>query len=182
MPPIIGLERPRIAPLVLVVMGVSGSGKTTIAAMLAGRLHWTFEEGDNLHPPENIEKMHSGIPLTDEDRMPWLRAIAAWIDHWRERREHGIITCSALKRDYRRLIIGDRPDVRLVYLKGSKSLIARRLAARHGHFMPSSLLRSQFETLEEPDPDENPMVVSIGAPAREIVDHIQERLETEQPL
>src|SRR5882724_254012 len=94
-------ERSRIPPQILVVMGVSGSGKTTVAAMLAGRLHWAFEEGDSLHPPENVAKMHSGIPLDDADRLPWLRAIAEWIDHWRERREHGVITCSALKRRYR---------------------------------------------------------------------------------
>src|SRR5260370_13737034 len=95
----------RIPPQILVVMGVSGSGKTTVAAMLAGRLHWAFEEGDNLHPPANVEKMHGGIPLTDEDRMPWLRAIAEWIDHWRERREDRGITCSALTPDYRRPIL-----------------------------------------------------------------------------
>jgi gluconokinase len=160
-------------------MGVSGSGKTTVAAMLAGRLHWAFEEGDSLHPPENVAKMHSGIPLTDEDRLPWLRVVAAWIDHWRERREHGIITCSALKRAYRRIIIGDRSDVRLVYLKGDQSLIAKRLAARHGHFMPPSLLQSQFDALEEPGPDENPIVVPIGASPREIVDMIQARLIAE---
>jgi gluconokinase len=154
-------------------MGVSGSGKTTVAAMLAGRLHWTFEEGDNLHPQANVEKMHSGIPLTDEDRKPWLRAIAAWIDHTREQHEHGVITCSALKREYRRIIIGDRSDVRLVYLKGERSLIAKRLAARHGHFMPPSLLQSQFDTLEEPGPDETAIVVPIGASPREIVDRIQ---------
>jgi gluconokinase len=168
-----------IPPLVLVVMGVSGSGKTTVAAMLAGRLHWAFEEGDSLHPPENVAKMRRGIPLTDEDRLPWLRAVAAWIDHWRERREHGVITCSALKRAYRRIIIGDRSDVRLVYLKGDQSLIAQRLAARHGHFMPPSLLQSQFDALEEPGPDENPIVVPIGPSPREIVDLIVAALVAE---
>jgi carbohydrate kinase (thermoresistant glucokinase family) len=164
---------PKIPPQVLVVMGVSGSGKTTVAAMLAGRLHWTFEEGDNLHPASNVEKMHNGIPLTDEDRKPWLAAIADWIDHWRERQEHGVITCSALKRDYRRIIIGDRSDVRLVYLKGDKAVIAKRLAARHGHFMPASLLQSQFDTLEEPTPEERAIEVEIGASPRELVDRIE---------
>ncbi len=170
---------PDIPPQVLVVMGVSGSGKTTVAAMLAGRLHWTFEEGDNLHPASNVEKMHSGIPLTDEDRKPWLRAIAEWIDHWRERHEHGVITCSALKREYRRIIIGDRSDVRLVYLKGDKVVIAKRLAARQGHFMPTSLLQSQFDTLEQPAPEENPIVVEVGPSPREIVDQIQSVLVEE---
>ena len=163
---------PDIPPQVLVVMGVSGSGKTTVAAMLAGRLHWTFEEGDNLHPASNVEKMHNGIPLTDEDRKPWLRAIAEWIDHWRERHEHGVITCSALKREYRRTIIGDRSDVRLVYLKGSEPLIARRMATRHGHFMPPALLHSQFEALEEPGPAEHPAVISIEPRPREVVEQI----------
>jgi gluconokinase len=170
---------PDIPPQVLVVMGVSGSGKTTVAAMLAGRLHWTFEEGDNLHPASNVEKMHNGIPLTDEDRKPWLRAIAEWIDHWRERHEHGVITCSALKREYRRTIIGDRSDVRLVYLKGDKDLIAKRLAARHGHFMPSSLLQSQFDTLEEPAPEERAIEVPIGSSPRDLVDQIQSILVAE---
>jgi carbohydrate kinase (thermoresistant glucokinase family) len=170
---------PDIPPQVLVVMGVSGSGKTTVAAMLAGRLHWTFEEGDNLHPASNVEKMHNGIPLTDEDRKPWLEAIAEWIDHWRERHEHGVITCSALKRDYRRVIIGDRSDVRLVYLKGDKAVIAKRLAARQGHFMPSSLLQSQFDTLEEPEPEERAIEVAIGASPRELVDQIQSILVAE---
>jgi gluconokinase len=170
---------PDIPPQVLVVMGVSGSGKTTVAAMLAGRLHWTFEEGDNLHPASNVEKMHNGIPLTDEDRKPWLNAIAEWIDHWRERHEHGVITCSALKREYRRIIIGDRSDVRLVYLKGDKDLIAKRLAARHGHFMPSSLLQSQFDTLEEPSSDERAIEVAIGSSPRDLVDQIQSVLVAE---
>jgi carbohydrate kinase (thermoresistant glucokinase family) len=172
-------EPVRIPPQILVVMGVSGSGKTTVAAMLAGRLHWAFEEGDSLHPPENVAKMRSGIPLNDADRLPWLHAIGEWIDHWRERREHGVITCSALKRRYRDIIIGERRDVRLVYLKGSYSLIAERLTSRHGHFMPPTLLKSQFEALEEPGPDESPIVVSVGPSPREIVDHIQALLSRE---
>ena len=137
-------------PSVVVVMGVSGSGKSTIAAMLAHRLHWIYEDGDWFHPRSNIEKMHTGIPLTDEDRWPWLNAIAAWIDATRKAGSHGVIACSALKRAYRDILIGDRPDVRLVYLKGDRDLIARRLATRDGHFMPPSLLESQFATLEEP--------------------------------
>jgi gluconokinase len=132
---------------VVVIMGVSGSGKTTIAALLAGRLQWEFEDGDWLHPAANVDKMHSGVALTDEDRRPWLQAIAAWIDQTRRAGRHGVVACSALKRRYRDVLIGARPDVRLVYLKGDEALIARRIAARHGHFMPAALLHSQFEAL-----------------------------------
>jgi gluconokinase len=157
---------------VVVVMGVSGSGKTTIAALLAGRLQWEFEDGDWFHPAANVDKMHSGLPLTDEDRGPWLRAIAAWIDETRSKGGHGVVACSALKRRYRDVLIGERRDVRLVYLKGAEAVIARRIAARHGHFMPAALLHSQFEALEEPGPDENPIVVSIDARPIDIVARI----------
>jgi gluconokinase len=163
-------------PSVLVVMGVSGSGKSTIAAMLAHRLNWIFEEGDWFHPPSNIEKMHRGEPLTDEDRWPWLEGIAAWIDATRRAGNHGTVACSALKRAYRDILVGKRPDVRIVYLKGERDLIARRLSARNGHFMPPALLDSQFATLEEPQPDEHPIVVSIGAHPREVVEQIIKKL------
>lgn len=153
-------------------MGVSGSGKTTIAAMLAGRLHWRFEEGDNLHSPANIEKMSRGIPLTEDDRGPWLRAIAAVVSGWTADGKPGVIACSALTRAYRQIIMGGNPAVRLVYLKGSRELILRRLAARQGHFMPLSLLDSQFATLEEPTPEEHPIVVSIEGRPEEIVTEI----------
>jgi len=161
---------------VVVVMGVSGSGKTTIAALLAGRLQWEFEDGDWFHPAANVDKMHAGVPLTDEDRAPWLQAIAAWIDETRRAGRHGVVACSALKRRYRDVLIGARPDVRLVYLKGDEALIARRIAARHGHFMPAALLHSQFETLEEPVPDEKPIVVSIDARPGDIVARIAAEL------
>jgi carbohydrate kinase (thermoresistant glucokinase family) len=166
------LEVPDLSPLVLVVMGVSGSGKTTIGAMLAGRLHWQFADADDFHSAANIAKMHAVTPLDDEDRKPWLEAIAAQIDQWRKDGVHGIVTCSALKRHYRAIIIGARSDVRLVYLKGDQSLIARRLVARHGHFMPPSLLTSQFEALEEPAPEEHALTVGIGKPAAAVVDKI----------
>jgi gluconokinase len=117
-------------PEVAVVMGVSGTGKTTIGLRLAKRLGWKFEEGDSLHPPENVAKMKSGHPLDDADREPWLTAVAEVIDGWRSRGERGVITCSALKQTYRRQIIGDRRGVRLVYLEGSRELIAGRLATR----------------------------------------------------
>ena len=163
-------------PMVAVVMGVSGSGKTTVASLLAEMLGWQFQEGDSLHPPENVAKMSAGIPLSDADRLPWLRKIAETIDGWRARGESGVITCSALKRSYRDIIIGDRPEARLVYLKGSPGLIRQRMAARHGHFMPTTLLDSQFSILEEPSPDENAIVVDIGRPPEEIVGEITDRL------
>ena len=137
-------------PNVLVVMGVSGSGKSTIAAMLAQRLHWVYEDADWFHPKSNIEKMHHGEPLNDKDRWPWLHAIAAWIDATRSAGGHGIVACSALKRVYRDILIGGRRDVRLIFLRGERDLIARRIAARADHFMPPTLLDSQLKTLEEP--------------------------------
>ena len=148
---------------ILVVMGVSGSGKTTVAEMLAEALGVELLEGDDFHPLSNVEKMKSGTPLTDEDRWPWLRAIAARIDEWRTAGKAGVVTCSALKRAYRDILIGDRPEVRLVYLKGSHRLIHDRMAARHDHFMPVGLLDSQFAVLQEPGPDERPIVVDIGS-------------------
>jgi ribose 5-phosphate isomerase A len=154
----------RGTPPILVVMGVSGAGKTVVAKELTARLGWAFEEGDSLHPELNVAKMHAGIPLTDEDRRPWLERVAAWIDAQRAKKQPGIITCSALKRSYRQIIIGDRPEVRLVYLRGGWELLTEHLAGRHGHFMPSSLLRSQIDTLEEPDPSEDPLVIDEGVP------------------
>ena len=160
------------APSVLVVMGVSGSGKTTVAALLAGRLRWEFEDADDLHPAANIAKMHAGMPLTDTDRWPWLHAVAGWIDATRAAGRQGVVACSALKRGYRDVIIGDRAGVQLVYLKGDRNLIRARLACRHGHFMPAGLLESQFEALEEPIADEHPIVVSIDRRPREIFDEL----------
>jgi ribose 5-phosphate isomerase A len=168
----------RGCPPVLVIMGVSGAGKTTIAQELAARLGWSFEEGDLLHPEANIAKMHAGMPLTDEDRQPWLENVAAWIDGQRAKKQPGIITCSALKRAYRQIIIGDRPEVRLVYLRGGRDLIAQHLSGRAGHFMPASLLQSQIDTLEEPDPSEDPLTVDATRPAAEVVDEIIRLLGT----
>ena len=148
-------------------MGISGAGKPTVAHELTARLGWSFEEGDALHPAANIAKMHAGIPLTDADRRPWLERVAAWIDAQRARKEPGIITCSALKRSYREIIIGDRPEVRLVYLRGGRNLVAEHLAGRDGHFMLASLLQTQIDTLEEPDPSEEPLTVDAARPAEE---------------
>jgi gluconokinase len=157
---------------VAVIMGVSGSGKTTVGRILAARLSWQFLEGDALHPPENIAKMKAGHPLDDQDRAPWLAAIAARIDDWRRRSGHGVVTCSALKRRYRDIIIGNRADVRLIYLAGSRELIGERLGTRQGHFMPASLLDSQFAALEPPEPEENPITVPVDASAEIIVAQI----------
>lgn len=162
----------RGSPPVLVVMGVSGVGKSTIARELAARLGWTFEEGDTLHPEVNVAKMHAGIPLTDADRAPWLERVAAWIDARRAARQPGIVTCSALKRSYRDIVVGDRPEVRLVYLRGGRDLIAERLSGRSGHFMPPGLLQSQIDTLEEPAADEDPLTVDVGPPAGEVADEV----------
>jgi gluconokinase len=149
---------------IVVVMGVSGSGKTTIAAGLARQEGWILLEGDSFHPPANIAKMAAGTPLTDADRWPWLRAIAAREDELLAEGQFAVVACSALKRSYRDILIGGRPDTVLMYLRGSKALIAERMKARKHHFMPPALLDSQFATLEEPGPDEHPIVVDIGPP------------------
>ena len=124
--------------------------------------------------------MHAGIALTDADRQPWLERVAAWIDAQRATKQPGIITCSALKRSYRRTIIGDRPEVRLVYLRGSRDVMAGHLARRTGHFMPASLLQSQIDTLEEPGPDEEPLTVDVGPPADQVAQEIIRLLGTER--
>lgn len=160
---------------VLVVMGVSGCGKTTVAALLAGRLGWPFAEGDDLHPAANVAKMHAGHPLDDADRWPWLAKIAEWVDERLDTGSGGVITCSALKRKYRDVM--RRDGVVFVYLHGTHEEIARRLAARHGHFMPASLLDSQFADLEEPGSDENAIRVDIGSDAAALADEIERRLE-----
>jgi gluconokinase len=153
----------------LVVMGVSGSGKTTVAELLAKKLGWPFMEGDRLHPPANVEKMRQGIPLTDADRVPWLDRIGKELKSQGAEGKSGVLTCSALKRAYRDRIRSARPDVRFVYVKGSETLIEARVAARHHEYMPASLLRSQFDTLEEPTPDEQAVTVDAGGSANEEV-------------
>ena len=157
-------------------MGVSGSGKSTIADALARGLGWRYEDGDKFHPATNVAKMRAGHPLTDEDRWPWLRAIADEIDRTCKANERAVVACSALKRAYRDLLVHGRDDVRIVFLNGTQDLIAERLAVRKGHFMPPGLLASQFMTLEPPQPGERPLTVSIDASVETIVDDIIRQL------
>ncbi len=168
-----------LRPQVLVLMGVAGCGKSTVAAILAGQLGWPFEEGDALHPAANVEKMRAGHPLNDEDRAPWLARVADWVDAQRAAGQGGVITCSALKRAYRRQIDRQGEGVTFVYLAGSRELISDRLTARHGHFMPATLLDSQFAALEPPGPDEPAIQVDVGPPpgaiAQRIVDVLAAR-------
>jgi gluconokinase/shikimate kinase len=165
--------------LVLVIMGVSGSGKTTVAEILADRLGWTFQEGDALHSRSNIEKMRAGQPLDDADRENWLEAVAEWIELRLDAGENGVITCSALKRSYRAVINRRGSGVLFVFLTGSHATIASRLAARHAHFMPARLLDSQFETLEDPGPDEPHIRVDIDPPPDMIAERILQELRTQ---
>ncbi len=159
-----------MAPRVLLLMGVSGSGKTTIGALLAGRLGWPYADADAFHSEANVAKMAAGHPLTDEDRWPWLQAIGAWIDGQLARGERGVVTCSALKRGYRDVL--RRPGVQVVYLSAPRELIAQRMAARQGHFFKPALLDSQLADLEEPAPDEGATTVSIDGTPAEIVAEI----------
>lgn len=172
-------EAARVRPCILVVMGVSGSGKSTVAEAVARRLGWTFVDGDAFHTREHIAKMHAGHPLTDADRAPWLARIAAWIGERLAAGEPGVVVCSALRRRYREGLALGRPEVRFVYLDGDRALIERRLAERAGHFMPPALLDSQFATLEPPDPDERPVVVGIEDPPERIAEQVVAALERE---
>lgn len=168
----------KVAPAVLVVMGVSGSGKSTIAAELHRVLGWPFQEGDDLHPLANVEKMRAGQALDDADRLPWLQAVARWIDGQLAQRAPGIITCSDLKRAYREVTIGNRRGVRLVYLKGTRAMIHQRLLSRRHHYMPPSLLQSQLDTLEEPDAHEHPVTVTVQGSVAETVLELLRQLGT----
>ncbi|WP_456640262.1 gluconokinase [Bradyrhizobium sp. USDA 10063] len=162
-------------------MGVSGSGKSTIGETLAERLGWRFEDGDRFHPASNVAKMSAGQPLTDDDRRPWLQAIADEIDRVCKAGQRIVVACSALKRAYREILLHGRDDVGIVFLDGSEALIASRLAQRKGHFMPPGLLASQFQTLEPPSLSERPIIVSIDATVEAIVDAIIRQMKQVTP-
>jgi gluconokinase len=168
-------------PCALVVMGVSGSGKSTVAEHLAARLGWKYVDGDLFHPTNNVAKMSAGHPLSDEDRWPWLKAIAGEIDRVCAANTRAVVACSALKRAYRDILVHGRDDVRIVFLDGTQDLIAKRLTARKGHFMPPGLLDSQFKTLEPPQPSERPIAVSIDASVEAIIDDIIRQLDMIAP-
>jgi carbohydrate kinase (thermoresistant glucokinase family) len=157
---------------VVLVMGVSGSGKTTVGETLAERTGWPFVDADLLHPQANIDKMEAGIPLTDADRLPWLHLVANWIRQRREAGEPGVVACSALRRAYRDILREADPALRIVYLQASRDVLVQRLRERKGHFFPRVLLDSQLATLEEPGPDENAISVSIGQSLATTVDSV----------
>lgn len=161
---------------VVFVMGVSGSGKSTIGSRLAARLGWPYADADDFHPPANIAKMRAGTPLTDEDRRPWLAAMADWLSRQLAAGRCAATSGSALKRRHRDFLRAGRPSVRFVYLRGDRRLIAERLAARTGHFFPASLLDTQFRELEPPAPDEGVLAVSVDKDPEEITTEIIQRL------
>lgn len=164
--------------MIIVVMGVSGAGKTAVAGELAKLLGAGFLEGDDFHPPANMVKMRSAIPLDDEDRRPWLRKLAGAMEAWTTGGRDVVVACSALKHSYRQLLKGSHDDFRLVYLKGGQDLIAKRLGERDGHFMPPGLLESQFAELEEPiEASEDAITVSIEQTPAAIAAEIQRRLD-----
>jgi gluconokinase len=152
--------------MIVIMAGAAGSGKTTVGALLAGRRGWQFADADDFHPPANVDKMRAGIPLTDEDRQPWLQAIGVWMDEHIARGESAVVGCSALRRSYRDALLGGRPEVVMVFLATDREVLSRRLAARVGHFFPEQLLASQLEALEPPGPDERVVrVVPADTPA-----------------
>ena len=159
--------------MVVIVMGVSGSGKTTVGSLLAGRLGWSFRDGDDFHPAANVAKMRSGTPLTDEDRLPWLLAIQAFMRKCHADGQSAVIACSALKERYREVLLCMEPWVRFVHLRGSRELIAQRMQARAGHFMPPTLLDSQLATLEPPA---DSLAVDIRAEPADLVEEICQQL------
>lgn len=163
-------------PVTVVLMGVTGSGKSTVMARLAEHVGWRRAEADDFHPPANVAKMSAGHPLTDDDRWPWLRAIANWIGERESAREHAIVTCSALRRTYRDFLRNGHPSVHFVHLAVDHTILERRMEQRRGHFMPPSLLGSQLDTLEPLDPDEPGIVVSGELPPDRIVEEIVTRL------
>jgi gluconokinase len=162
--------------MIVLLAGVSGSGKSTVGQLLASRLDWPFIDGDSLHPAANIAKMRAGVPLTDEDRWPWLEAVAAVMDDHIAAGRPAVIACSALKRSYQDLLLAGRPPARLVFLDAGRDLLAARLAARHGHFFRADLLDSQLATLESPQPGERVLTVPAVGPADQVAGQIISRL------
>jgi gluconokinase len=165
-----------------IVMGVSGSGKTTIALELKARLGWEYAEGDDFHPPANVEKMRSGTPLTDEDRWPWLRSLAAWIGEHERAGRCVIVTCSALRRTYRDLLRDGHPSVWFVHVDVDREVLRDRLASRRGHYMPASLLDSQLATLEPLAPDEPGTVIPGDEAPALVLDHVLDAMRAADRL
>ncbi|REE98631.1 gluconokinase [Thermomonospora umbrina] len=159
-------------PTVVIVAGVSGSGKTTVGRLLAGHLGWDFADADDFHPLDNVSNMRRGIPLSDVDRLPWLRDLAAWIEVRLTSGTPGVLACSLLKRAYRDLVIRDPRQVRLVYLNGDRDVIERRVTERKGHFFAAHMLDSQYRDLEPPGPDEHPIRASVRHTPEESVREI----------
>jgi gluconokinase len=166
------------AAVIVVLAGVSGSGKSTVGRLLAERLNGRFADGDAFHSAANVAKMHAGVPLTDADREPWLRAIEAWIDQRISAGQSAVVACSALRRGFRDALRAGRPQVRLVLLDVSREVVVARLTARHGHFFPGNLLDSQLRDLEPPGPDEPVLVVDADQPPVQIVADIIAGLQT----
>ncbi len=162
---------------VVIIMGVSGSGKTTVAEAVAAALGCGFQEGDRLHPAANVAKMAAGHPLDDADRMPWLAAVAAWIGARLDAGEDGVITCSALKRAYREQIGNGKPGVQIVYLHGDRATLEAHVQGRHHEYMPTSLLDSQLATLEPPGPDEHVIEVDVAGTEAHTVAEVIRRLK-----
>ena len=161
--------------MIIIIFGVSGAGKTTVGKLLAREIGWRFIEADDFHPTANIEKMRSGRPLTDGDRWPWLERLQQQIEQLLSARENAVLACSALKRAYRdRLHVND--EVKFVFLRGNYALVEKQLRSRHGHFMDANLLQSQFDDLEEPQPDENVLTIELGGTPKEIVEEIEAKL------
>ncbi|MBD2198659.1 MULTISPECIES: gluconokinase [Calothrix] len=160
--------------MIIIVMGVSGSGKTTVGKLLAESLGWTFSDADAFHSPENVENMRRGIPLTETDRKPWLEALQAAIKQWLQENTNVVLACSALKDSYRQFLLVDSERIKLVYLKGSYDLIQKRLQERQNHYMPEILLQSQFDALEEPL---NTIYIDIAQSPQAIVQNIKTVLQ-----
>ena len=168
--------------MIVILAGPSGSGKTAVGIVLAARLGWIFEDGDALHSPAQIAKMHAGVPLTDADRWPWLESVAAWMDQRIGAGESAVCACSALKRAYRDFFYLGRPGVRIVVLQVDQETLAARLTGRLGHFFPAQLLQSQLADLEMPDNTESTLVVSATQTPAEMADEIMRDLGlTAQP-